>query len=94
MMMKSNLFEDGGLAGAGGSRENEASLSVQTASYCRNLSDDRRDDDYDQSCPSVKTAQLNTNHILLDRTQVLQLFATNIPTRTTSWNIPRRPCSH
>ena len=40
MMMKSNLFEDGGLAGAGGSRENEASLSVQTASYRRNLSDD------------------------------------------------------
>ena len=40
MMMKLNLFEDGGLAGAGGSRENEASLSVQTASYCRNLSDD------------------------------------------------------
>ena len=96
MMMKLNLFEDGGLAGAGGSRENEASLSVQTASYCSNLSEMILVmmvvyDDYDQSCPSVKTAQLNTNHILLDRTQVLQLFATNIPTRTTSWNVPTFP---
>ena len=45
MMMKAfNLFEDGGLAGAGGSCENEPSLSVQTASYCRNLSDDCGDD--------------------------------------------------
>ena len=80
MMMKLNLFEDGGLAGAGGSRENEASLSVQTASYCSNLSEMILVmmvvyDDYDQSCPSVKTAQLNTNHILLDRTQVLQLIS-------------------
>ena len=36
-MMMVNLFEDGGLAGACGSRENEASLSIQTASHRRNL---------------------------------------------------------
>ena len=42
--MKANLFENGGLASAGWSCENEASLSIQTASYCRNLFD--HDDDH------------------------------------------------
>ena len=35
--MNANLFENSGLASAGWSCKNEAGLSVQTASYCRNL---------------------------------------------------------